>query len=212
VIAVRPKGKENWQFSFSALMLLLFALFVFLYGTSKTKVMELTKEVQSLKTVKEKQVSKTEGLFSGIENSFNKVNRGVRNRIQIARVDGGVLIRFLVSDFFKPLSVEAAEDFFPLIDEVGARVLNLGKRVDVIGYADASEGAKNAWELSALRAAWVVKRWEEHFGGDPTKIQASGKSIYHPVAEARDDALWASSQNRRVEVIVHEGEFVEGRQ
>jgi chemotaxis protein MotB len=56
------------------------------------------------------------------------------------------------------------------------------------------------WELSAARAAAVVRHFERETGLDPRNLEAVGRSFYHPVAS--NETADGRSQNRRVEIII----------
>lgn len=56
------------------------------------------------------------------------------------------------------------------------------------------------WELSALRAATVVRYFIEGHFFDPSKITASGAAQYRPIADNRTPA--GRAKNRRVDIFI----------
>jgi len=82
-----------------------------------------------------------------------------------------------------------------------------GRRIRVIGHTDDIPilpeyryRFPSNWELSAARAAAVVRQFEKETGLDPRNLEAVGRSFYHPVAS--NETADGRSQNRRVEIII----------
>jgi chemotaxis protein MotB len=82
-----------------------------------------------------------------------------------------------------------------------------GRRIRVIGHTDHIPilpkyryRFPSNWELSAARAAAVVRHFEKKTGLDPRNLEAVGRSFYHPVAS--NETADGRSQNRRVEIII----------
>jgi chemotaxis protein MotB len=82
-----------------------------------------------------------------------------------------------------------------------------GRRIRVIGHTDDIPilpeyryRFPSNWELSAARAAAVVRQFEKETGLDPRNLEAVGRSFYQPVAG--NETAEGRSQNRRVEIII----------
>ena len=82
-----------------------------------------------------------------------------------------------------------------------------GRQIRVIGHTDDIPilpkyryRFPSNWELSAARAAAVVRHFEKETGLDPRNLEAVGRSFYHPVAS--NETADGRSQNRRVEIII----------
>jgi len=82
-----------------------------------------------------------------------------------------------------------------------------GRRIRVIGHTDDipilpeyRHRFPSNWELSAARAAAVVRQFEKETGLDPRNLEAVGRSFYHPVAS--NETADGRSQNRRVEITI----------
>ena len=56
------------------------------------------------------------------------------------------------------------------------------------------------WELSAARAASVVRYFQEETGLDPKDMEAVGRSFYQPVAS--NESKEGRDRNRRVEIFI----------
>jgi chemotaxis protein MotB len=88
---------------------------------------------------------------------------------------------------------------------VGQALRNiLGKTIRVEGHTDnvptggSSPFASN-WELSAARALAVVRFLQEQ-GVDPTRLVASGRGEFQPIAD--NDTSEGRSLNRRIEIVL----------
>jgi chemotaxis protein MotB len=82
-----------------------------------------------------------------------------------------------------------------------------GRQIRVVGHTDnipilAEYRYKfpSNWELSAARAAAVVRDFQKRFGLDPKNMEAVGRSLYEPIASNVTDE--GRAQNRRVEIII----------
>jgi chemotaxis protein MotB len=98
----------------------------------------------------------------------------------------------------------------------GARVLKKvghilknaqGMQIRVVGHTDSIPIGEeyhykfpSNWELSAARAASVVRFFQRECRLDPQDLEAVGKSFYEPVAS--NEVEEGRAQNRRVEVII----------
>lgn len=121
----------------------------------------------------------------------------------------GLIVRLSAKDFFAEGAVEARQDLRPTLDRIGRVVAKTKKLVRIEGHTDASEakteGFANDWELSAARAAWVLKYWEKRFDIDPHRFGIAGYSHYRPLGPSKDE--WSKGRNRRVEVIILNNEY-----
>lgn len=93
--------------------------------------------------------------------------------------------------------------------EAAARVVNQSpdRAVLVVGHSDdqapnrqLSRYYPSNWELSAARAAAVVRHLTEKGGVDPVRLSLVGRSHYQPAARNESDE--DRRQNRRVEIII----------
>lgn len=87
-----------------------------------------------------------------------------------------------------------------------AGILNDQKDLDILveGHTDnvpiASETAKDNWELSAKRAAAVVRVLQSKYKVDPSRMTAGARSEYAP--KAPNTTASGRSANRRTEIII----------
>jgi chemotaxis protein MotB len=95
-----------------------------------------------------------------------------------------------------------------VLGKIGETLKNIqDKRIRVVGHTDnvqIGQDLRNKfptnWELSAARAATVVRYFQEKSGLKPEDLEAVGRSFFQPVAS--NDAKEGRDQNRRVEIII----------
>jgi chemotaxis protein MotB len=95
-----------------------------------------------------------------------------------------------------------------VLGKIGETLKNIqDKRIRVVGHTDnvpIRQDFRNKfptnWELSAARAATVVRYFQEKSGLKPEDLEAVGRSFFQPVAS--NDAKEGRDQNRRVEIII----------
>ena len=82
-----------------------------------------------------------------------------------------------------------------------------GRQIRVIGHTDNIPITSafqykfpSNWELSAARAAAVVRYFQNDAGLDPGMLEVVGHSFYEPVAS--NETLEGRAQNRRVNIII----------
>jgi len=91
------------------------------------------------------------------------------------------------------------------------------QKIRIIGHADNRPILReyqhifpSNWELSAARAATVVRYFQEKGGLDPLMMEAVGRSFYEPVAS--QDTEKGRAQNRRVEIFIAPKMEVKGKE
>jgi chemotaxis protein MotB len=116
----------------------------------------------------------------------------------------GLILRLSVNDFFDVGSFEVRPDLRPVLDRIGRTLAGTKRLIRVEGHTDITEtqapGAPGSWELSAARAAWVVKYWLKRFEMDPRRIGIAGYAHFRPIGDSR--TVLGKARNRRVEIIV----------
>jgi chemotaxis protein MotB len=126
------------------------------------------------------------------------------DKMQIVYDSRGLVVRLAAKNFFDDGDVAVRPDLQPVLDRIG-QVLSKTKRlIRIEGHTDPMEeklgGFPSGWELSAARAAWVVRFFVRRFSIDPSQLQAAGNSYYRPLSDKEDD--WSRGKNRRVEIII----------
>ena len=126
------------------------------------------------------------------------------DKIQMQFDSRGLIVRLAAKDFFDQGAVVVRTDMQPVMDRIGKIVASTNRLVRVEGHTDPSEARTENyptdWELSAARAAWVVKYWIKRFDVDPKRFGAAGYSHFRPLSGGKDE--WSQAKNRRVEIII----------
>lgn len=128
---------------------------------------------------------------------------GAARIVSVHRDTDGFRIRLLAAHFYEPGSFQVRREALGELDQVVSIVRDLGRRITVEGHTDSTPGKNNMsnWELSALRASYVVKYFVEQRGFPTTKIAAAGYSDTRPIASnATEDSR---RLNRRIEIKIH---------
>lgn len=95
-----------------------------------------------------------------------------------------------------------------VVDEAGknalsklANVLNDNKDIHVMveGHTDTDKGLDN-WDLSVKRATSIVRILSDDYKVDPTRVTASGRGEFMPVASNK--TAEGKGKNRRTEIIL----------
>jgi chemotaxis protein MotB len=95
-----------------------------------------------------------------------------------------------------------------ILGKIGETLKNIqDKRIRVVGHTDNVLIRQDFrykfptnWELSAARAATVVRYFQEKTGLKPDDLEAVGRSFFQPLAS--NDTKEGRDQNRRVEIII----------
>jgi len=95
-----------------------------------------------------------------------------------------------------------------ILGKIGETLKNIqDKRIRVVGHTDNVPIRQDFrykfptnWELSADRAATVVRYFQEKTGLKPDDLEAVGRSFFQPLAS--NDTKEGRDQNRRVEIII----------
>jgi chemotaxis protein MotB len=132
------------------------------------------------------------------------------------RIDERGLVIALVTDgvLFRNGSAVLEPDGLRVLDAVAPALRDLPQTIDVEGHANhlplrAGSTYPSNWELSAARAASVVRHLIEADGLDPARLSAVGYSDTRPMVPREDPA--AIERNRRVDLVVVSSEAPEVR-
>lgn len=231
-------SNDRWLNSFANLMMLLFALFVVLFASSKADVKKLELVAQSLQQALDSKaktpppaastptnegsgakVDMTSaelqaGLASVVDAIFREANpssRGPQTWVEFEELaDGAFLLRISPEGLFRPGETRVEEDLRPLLDRLGELIRKSSRRLKIEGHADyedseilthekSTRAAKNTWELSALRGAWVAQYWMRKFDFDPAKMEVLAFGKYRPLPTG---GASKHVNQRRIEVVI----------
>jgi len=127
--------------------------------------------------------------------------------VEIETLKGKLSVRVLDRILFKSGSAEILPDGKDLLNKLAAPLLSVQDYIRIEGHTDfvpigkkLKEKFYSNWELSAARAASVVRFFQYNHKISPLRLEAVGFSKYRPVAQGKtDDEL---QRNRRVDIIL----------
>lgn len=184
---------------------------------SSEKIKELLAEVERMQenlAVREARLNEVQRKLDAREAAINQL-RETLDKALLGFKDLGLSIRIENGKVYVSLADKLLfRSGSTNIDKTGkeallglAEVLKNQQDVSIVveGHTDdvpVKGGAKfkDNWDLSVLRATEVVRFLSDEGGVDPTRIIASGRSKYYPVAEG--DTPEARAKNRRTEIIL----------
>lgn len=126
-----------------------------------------------------------------------------KGQVHIAHNGLSVVIDINSSVLFDSGRAELTTPALGVIDQIGIVLKDLPYSIQVNGYTDnapihTAQFGSN-WELSAVRAISVVKRFVSD-GVDPSRLVGAGYGEYHPVVD--NDSPDGKVKNRRVQIVV----------
>ena len=170
---------------------------------------QLKEEIAQLQQLKSMTASKLAGLQSSSNELISELRRHIQNQeVAIAQYKEKLSVRLLDRVLFKSGSATITPEGKEVLTKVG-RVLKgiQGEVIQVVGDTDnvpiapefRQRFASN-WELSADRAAAVVRFFQETCGLDPNNMEVVGRSSYDPVAS--NSTTEGRAKNRNVEILI----------
>jgi len=214
--AVNEEEGEDWLATYADAITLLMAFFVMLVSFSKVEL-PLFEQVQA--GIKEElggQVDSDKPIFSlhsKIQQIVEDTDDVPPEAVDVGFDDEGVVIDFASGSFFEPGSAQLTEQAKLILGKL-KRELEVPPYdlffVDAEGHTDdvpiSTEKFPSNWELSAARAAAVVRHFIER-GMEPNRLKAAGYAdtkpkvpnldiMEEPIPENR-------AANRRVTVRLH---------
>jgi chemotaxis protein MotB len=163
---------------------------------------ELSKSKRKLEAAKaelEKKSADYEQLATALKGEIES------GRVELTYLRGQTMVKMTDKILFASGSATIGTDGKSALRNVGQALRNiLGKTIRVEGHTDnvptggSSPFASN-WELSAARALAVVRFLQEQ-GVDPTRLVASGRGEFQPIAD--NDTSEGRSLNRRIEIVL----------
>ncbi len=130
--------------------------------------------------------------------------------VELQQKKNEVTLRVLDTIMFAEASVKILPGGIAILDKVAKSIKSSDETIRVEGHTDDlpvgpsfREFWVSNWELSAARAASVVRLFQWRHGIDPTRMEAVGHAFYKPVAP--NDTDENKERNRRVEIILANG-------
>ena len=131
-----------------------------------------------------------------------------KQTIKIEEIEGKLKVTFVDKILFDAGRVKIKDRGRELLLEIANSLReDESQNIWVEGHTDnvsiggvLKERFPSNWELSAARAAAVVRLLQEETGLDPKRLSATGYSYYRPVEP--NDTAEGRRQNRRIEIIL----------
>ena len=173
------------------------------------QVDELRDQLADLKGEKASVESKVDRLQTTYEALISDLKEQIEKReVTIESFEKRISVSFvdrILFDFGKETITPEGRE---VLKKVGGILKDVqGRQIRVIGHTDDVPilpeyryRFPSNWELSAARAAAVVRHFERETGLDPKNLEVVGRSFYYPVASNK--TADGRSQNRRVEIII----------
>ena len=170
---------------------------------SEKKLSEQNKRVADLIEARAKETKSTyEALVSSLKEQVEK------QEVTIKEFQEGLSLSFVDRILFEFGKTNITPEGKRILEKVGEVVKNIkGRKIRVTGHADNIPIHPNYkykfptnWELSAARAASVVRYFQEKTGLDPKDMEAVGRSFYQPVES--NEIKEGRDRNRRVEIFI----------
>jgi len=167
------------------------------------RLLEQDKKVAELSDAQMKQMKTThEALVSGVKEQIQK------QEVTIKEFQESLSLNFIDRILFEFGKADLTPEGEKILKKVGEALKNIkGKKIRVSGHTDnvpiRPDNVKkfpSNWELSAARAASVVRYFQEKIGLDPRDMEAVGRSFYQPVAS--NETKEERARNRRVEILI----------
>jgi len=122
--------------------------------------------------------------------------------ITIHQEDDGIRLRLLATYFYKPGQYQIKASELSKFKKIAKLVKELGKKISIEGHSDNSgnQGRYSKWELSSLRATYLLKYMIRDLDFPSAKIKAAGYGDARPLST--NDTAKGRKMNRRVEIKI----------
>ena len=136
-------------------------------------------------------------------NKFSGSNKPGEERIvSVQRTEKGFVLRMLARHFYKPGEVKVRKEAKADLDGIINILKDLGRNVRIEGHTDSIPADKeySNWEISALRATYVVSYMIGEHNFPQSLISAAGFADTRPIASNGTES--GRNLNRRIEIHV----------
>lgn len=137
--------------------------------------------------------------------SYQMQTTDLKDTLQMIYDDRGLVIRFSANKLFDPADEAVKPEYRPLITSIGKIVSATNRLIRVEGHTDSNNLPANSrfptnWELSAARAAWIVRFMKAQHKIPTKRLAAAGYADGQPLASNKTEE--GRAKNRRVEIVV----------
>jgi chemotaxis protein MotB len=123
--------------------------------------------------------------------------------VDVSRTSSGFKLNLLARHFYDAGSFRVKREALNELDKVTETLKELGRDVTVEGHTDSMPptGEMSNWELSSLRASYVVRYMISKHNFPASKLSSAGYADTRPIASNGTEQ--GRSLNRRIEIHVH---------
>ncbi len=132
----------------------------------------------------------------------SKGDKGYERIVSVERTPDGLRVKLMASHFFKPGQYIITGKPLAELKTVAEVLKKLGKPITVEGHTDSvpSRGKYKNWEISSLRASFVVHYFVDSANFPATMISGAGYGDTKPIAS--NATAEGRKLNRRIEIRV----------
>jgi chemotaxis protein MotB len=168
----------------------------------KRSLSDVHGERAQLKTQMDRMKTTYDAMVSDLKNQIQN------KEVTISTLQEKLSVTFVDRVVFESGKAEITPHGRAILTKVGNILKTVeAKQIRIIGHTDNKPilpgyqyKFPSNWELSAARAAAVVRYFQKEVGLDPENLEAVGRSFYEPVASNETEE--GRSQNRRVRIII----------
>ena len=209
-------GVDEWIVTYGDMVTLLLTFFILIVAMStpdKKKIEQALKSIQgALGTAgvtaemammsEKKSEASFQNLGSQVKNLVLEGN--LQDVVDVKITERGIVLNMTGGVLFRAGSAGVERGFMPFLLELAQMLKKLPYKVLVEGHTDDSppppQGSyPSNWELSAARAAAIVRVLTREGGVEPERFSATGYGEFRPLFAATPENR---PKNRRVEVII----------
>ena len=215
------ESSERWLVSYADFITLLFALFVLLYALSNSNHVDQTRAMTAVARavgVHPERGGMRPDLGDSGHSTIDEIERleAVQEQMVLALQDypnsgitmkideRGLVLSLSAAKFFASGEAEIAPSQLPVLDAVLKTIAPLENQLEIDGFTDSvpiqSGAFRDNWELSAARAAVVLRYALAHSAMGPQRFAIAGYGPYRAVADNSTEE--GRALNRRVEIVV----------
>ena len=170
-------------------------------NTQLSALEEQQAKLMQLQSLIEQQKSKTEALRKNMAHALGSFSN---DQLSVFTKDGKVYVSLSEQLLSPSGSAEVNQEGKDALEKLAAALqeqpdihLNIEGHTDTVPIRFRFE---DNWALSVARSTAIVRILTEDFGLDPTRVVASGKSQYDPVAD--NTTAEGRAKNRRTEIML----------
>lgn len=185
-------------------------------GALKAQVTQLTADKEQLTAEKNSLAEVSKSNESQYQQLIGQLSQEVQEgNLKVTAYQNMLTVDVAEQIFFNSGSAKLKPKGQEVLKKVGSALAQYkDKMIRVVGHTDDVKLAKayqavfpTNWELSVIRATNVVRFLQEQCGVDPTRLIASGRAEYEPVAP--NDTKEGRQKNRRIEIMLLDKQMVE---